>query len=222
MRRFVFVSSLAAAGPSLDGKPVGVAAARPVTAYGRSKRAAEVVLEQFTADFPVSVLRPPAIYGPRDREVFAFFKAVRWGVVPLTADQHSRVSMVHAADCAAACVAALSASTPGLWTGYVEDGDTHTVRELFEIIAAAMGRRVRIWAHIPAPLLWVAALGAEGWARAMSRDVMLTRDKTHELTAPHWVCDSSDTRRVLGWAPRFPFAEGARDAVQWYRESGWL
>ena len=222
LRRFVMVSSLAAAGPSRDGTPISSGSIAPVTHYGRSKAAAEVVAKGASDWLPVTILRPSAIYGPRDREILAFFRAVKWRVLPLTSPLDARLSMVYAADCASACIAALDADVDSGSIWYVEDGDTKTFVELISCIETVLGRRVRLRAPIPGPILWGAALASEVFGAIARRPVMLTRDKLNELRASHWVCSAAATRSAMGWRPSVDFAEGAARTADWYRDAGWL
>jgi nucleoside-diphosphate-sugar epimerase len=111
--RLVFVSSLTAGGPSQNGQPVRPDDPQtPVTHYGVSKRAAEQVLLAQKDALHVTILRPAAIYGPRDREILVFFQALQRGVLPLTSAPSNRVSMISGADCATCCIAALAATAP--------------------------------------------------------------------------------------------------------------
>ena len=113
IRRFVLVSSLAVMGPSTDGRPVsGGASPNPVTHYGRSKAAAEQAAQREVSSLPITIIRPPMIYGPRDREILPFFKSVQLGVLPLTGSPNSLLSAIFATDCAAACIRALDANVP--------------------------------------------------------------------------------------------------------------
>ncbi len=222
IRRFVLVSSLAAAGPSADGAPVSPDAVAPVTHYGQSKAAAEAIAKKASTRVPITILRPPAIYGPRDREILAFFSAVKWGVVPLTSPLDARLSMVYGGDCASACVAALDADVESGSIWYVEDGETNTFEQLMSYIETALGRSVWLRAPIPGPILWGAALATEIFGAVARRPVMLTRDKINELRASHWVCDAAPTRSALGWEPSVTFAHGAARTAEWYRTAGWL
>ncbi|HKJ02338.1 MAG TPA: NAD(P)-dependent oxidoreductase [Longimicrobiales bacterium] len=221
--RFVHVSSLTALGPSGDGRPRPPGAtAEPVTAYGRSKLAAEERVRGAAGDLHTVVVRPPVVHGPRDRETLAFFQAVKLGILPLTGSPRSVLSMVYATDCADACVRALDADVASGSAFDVEDGRPETLETIVGHIEAALGTRVRIRIPIPGPALTLAALATETWGRALGRPVMLTRDKVRELRAPHWVCDGAAARAALGWTPRVTFAEGARRSAAWYREAGWL
>ncbi len=221
--RFVLVSSLTVAGPSKDGSPVSMdARPNPVTDYGRSKLAAEQALLAHREHLPSTVLRPGAIYGPRDTEILAFFKAVKLGVLPLTGSPTQGVSLIYGPDCAAACVKALFAEVPTGSVYCVEDGETLPLSELVKGIEAAMHKRVLLRVPIPRSVLYGAALGSELGGRLLGRAMMLTRDKCNELLAPHWVCDASKTRRALDWAPSVDFKTGARLTAEWYRRHRWL
>jgi nucleoside-diphosphate-sugar epimerase len=223
IERFVLVSSLAVMGPSEDGRPVSSGAApNPVTHYGSSKLAAEQAAQSEADSLPITIIRPPMIYGPRDREILPFFKSVQLGVLPLTGSPSSFLSAIFAADCAAACIKALEAKVPSGSTFFVEDGRLETLGGLVTHIENALGRRA--WLRVPVPrlLMYGAALGSELYGRITGRAVMLTRDKLNELLAPHWVCDSSEAQAALGWRPHVSFDEGTRITGAWYRQNGWL
>ena len=223
IKRFVLVSSLTVVGPSEDGRPVSAnAPPNPVTHYGRSKLAAEQAARVEAHSLPITIIRPPMIYGPRDREILPFFKSVQLGVLPLTGSPNSALSAIYAADCAAACIKALEANVPSGSTYFVEDGGLETLGGLIAHIENALGKRA--WLRVPVPrfLMYGAALGSELYGRVMGRAVMLTRDKLNELLAPHWVCDSAEAQAALGWKPRTSFAEGTRITGAWYRREGWL
>jgi nucleoside-diphosphate-sugar epimerase len=220
--RLIYVSSQSVAGPSVDGAPIPAhAPPNPVTHYARSKLEGERAVLAAKDDLHVTVVRPPLIYGPRDREVLAFFKAVKYGVLAVMGSAETKISVIYGADAAAACVAALEASTPSGRVYYLEDGRTRTFGELVTGVERAVGSRA--WLRFPLPRRVVegAALGSELYGKLTNRAVMLTRDKCQELFG-QWVCDAADTRAELGWQPNTPFEEGAKLTADWYRAEGWL
>jgi 2-alkyl-3-oxoalkanoate reductase len=223
LKRFVLVSSLAALRPSDgSGNPIAEdAEPRPVTDYGRSKLAAERAALAKKDTLPLVVVRPPAIYGPRDREILAFFKSIQMGLLPLLGSTQNKLSMIYGSDCAAACVKALDADLPSGTALHIDDGGVHTMEELIVQAESAMGRRARFRFHLPRKLVETAALGAELYGKATNRAVMLTRDKCNELFE-QWVCDSTRAQKLLGWKPLVSFDEGIRRTVAWYRQAGWL
>jgi nucleoside-diphosphate-sugar epimerase len=223
LKRFVLVSSLAALRPSDgSGNPIAEdAEPRPVTDYGRSKLAAERAAAEKKDAVPLTVLRPPAIYGPRDREILAFFKSIKLGLLPLLGSTKNKLSMIYGSDCAAACVKALDVGLPSGTALHIDDGAVHTMEELIVQAESAMGRRARFRFHLPRRLVETAALGAELYGKATDTAVMLTRDKCNELFE-QWVCDGRRAQSLLDWKPLVSFDEGIRRTVAWYRQAGWL
>jgi nucleoside-diphosphate-sugar epimerase len=221
LRRFVHVSSLEAVGPSEDGNPVPADQENPVTAYGRSKLAAEKVVHAAKDDIAVTILRPSGIYGPRDVEVLELIKPVKRGLFPVVNGGRSKGVWVYATDCAAACLRAIDADVPSGRAYFVDDGygaiDASTMFADFE---RALGKKA-VRASLPTPLFMAVARGAEIFGRVRGKAVMLTREKASMLLQD-WVCSSEATRSDLGWQPKVPWNEGVVKAVAWYRDNGWL
>ncbi len=223
VRRFVLVSSMAAAGPSPDGTRITVGnESGPVTHYGRSKLAAEKVVLARRDEIEVVILRPPAIYGARDQEILAFFKAVKSRVLPTVMSPEATLSMIYGPDCAAACIAAIAADVPTGSIYFVEDGEVHHFGDLVEAIEASLGTRTLIRFPLPRFVLRTAAFASETYGRVSNQAMMLTRDKLNELFAPHWVIDGTAARAELGWEPKVNIREGIQRTGDWYREAGWL
>jgi nucleoside-diphosphate-sugar epimerase len=223
IKRFVFVSSLAAVGPSSDGSPVTLdREPNPVTHYGRSKLRAEQAVIEAKNELPVTVIRPPMIYGPRDNETFAFFQTVARRVLPYLGDGRNTLSVVYVGDCASACVRAIFADVPSGSVYFVEDGKVYVWRDMLAELEEVLERRALVRFAIPFFVLRGAAVASEGYGKLRGKAVMLTRDKINELSAPHWVCDSQKTRTELGWTPQVGWREGAKRATEWYRQEGWL
>ncbi|HUJ27524.1 MAG TPA: NAD-dependent epimerase/dehydratase family protein [Myxococcales bacterium] len=223
LKRFVYVSSLAAIGPSPDGKPVHEdAEPRPVTHYGRSKLEAERAVLAKAAGIPVTVIRPPMIYGPRDRETLAFYTSVKRGVLPMTGDGSNTLSIIYVEDCADAVVRAVDREAPSGRAYFVEDGAVYVWRDALGEIERALGRRAFVRFGMPLGVVKVAAAATQAWGALTNTAQMLTLDKVNELTQQHWVCSGQGARRDLGWTAKVQWAQGVHEAVKWYREAGWL
>jgi len=223
LKRFVYVSSLAAMGPSADGKPISDdAEPHPVTHYGRSKLEGERAVLAAKDRLPVTVLRPPAIYGPRDREMLAFFRSIQNGVLPVLGDGKNTLSLIYGPDCASACVLAATSDAPSGRAYFVEDGEAHVWREALADVERALGRRARLRFGLPLAVVAAAALGSELYGKIANKAVMLTRDKVNELKQSHWVCSGEGARKDLGWTPKTQWKAGVAECVQWYRKEGWL
>jgi nucleoside-diphosphate-sugar epimerase len=222
VKRLVFVSSLTVSGPCRGGRPVtDESAPNPLTHYGRSKLAAERVLLSMKERLSTVILRPGAVYGPRDREILVFFRSVQSGVLPLVARAENRISMVYATDCAAACVRALHADVPSGSIYHVDDGAAHTFSEMKREIERALGRRTWLSFHLPPSLVLGAAWGSELYASLSGRAVIFNRDKCKELFE-EWVCDSARGRAHLDFQPQVDLARGVELTADWYRKAGWL
>ncbi len=217
----LYVSSIAAAGPSPCGIPLKESdPPRPVGPYGLSKlRAEEAVLACKTWQ-RVMVLRPSAIYGPWDTDFLALFRLVRRGILPCIGWRELYLDLCFVADLVRGLLAA--ARSPHGWGEvFFLGGAVHTWRDLGATIARQAGRRVRE-VHIPRALVFAAARGAEWWARLWGRAGILTRANLHERLQPFWLCDSGKARRTFGYAPRVSLSQGVAETWRWYRQAGWL
>lgn len=220
--RFVHVSSLEACGPSKDGSPVPVTQEAPITGYGRSKLAAEKALTAARQGLPITILRPTAIYGPRDVEILDAFKSVKRGVLPLTGDGSAQYTFVYGPDCAKACVKAITADVPTGSIYHISDGGVYTQREMMEDIERALGKRALLRMGMPFGVIKTASVFVEAYGKLANKPVMLTREKANMLAQPYWVCSSKEAEVALGWKAEVAWPEGARLTVGWYRENGWL
>ena len=218
--RFVLVSSLAAGGPAPRGSPLtGREPPQPVTAYGRSKLAAEQVVRR--SGLRWSILRPPIVYGPRDREVLKIFRIARLGVAPVFGDGSQELSAVHAADLAQALIAAGESEATVGGTYNACHPEIFTSGELGRAVGAAMGRSVGT-VRIPALLARALLSVTEASARLTRQATILTTDKAHEFFQPAWTGDPTALTRDSGWRAAYDLRAGLADTYQWYRKAGWL
>lgn len=218
--RFVLVSSMAAAGPAGPGRPhVGSEPPRPVTAYGRSKLAAEQAVT--ASGLPWTVVRPPTVYGPRDREVLKVFRLARWGVAPVFGNGMQELSAIHAADLADALIAAGTSEAALGRTYYACHPEVVTSAGFVRAIAASMGRRVTI-VGVPPSIGRALLLVTEHGARLSGRLTILTADKANEFFQPAWTADPGPLTRDTGWKARHDLRTGLADTYSWYRSAGWL
>jgi 2-alkyl-3-oxoalkanoate reductase len=218
--RFVLVSSMAAGGPAPPGRPLtGVEPARPVTAYGRSKLAAEAAVTAGT--IPWVIVRPPTVYGPRDREVLKVFRVARLGAAPVFGDGSQQLSAVHGADLANALVAAGTADSTVGKVYYACHPEIATSAEFVRAVASAMGRRVSLL-PIPAPVGRALLALTEVAARVAGQTTILTRDKANEFFQEAWTGDPGPLGRDSGWHAAYDLKSGLADTYRWYRNAGWL
>ena len=224
LRRFVYVSSLAAHGPSEDGRPRPPdSAATPITAYGRSKLRAEEMVRSWAGDSrAAAIIRPSIIYGPRDRQLLPFFHLARWRLAPLLGGGTNAVSCVYVEDAARAAVLAATAGDDAPSATYaLDDGAVYTWRDLLAAVEQAVGKKAL---RLPSPpwAFAAAALVTELYGRLRRQAVSFTRDKVLEMRQRYWVCSHDEISRDLGWEPQVRLNEGAALTAAWYRQHGWL
>ena len=222
LRRFVLVSSQAAGGPSREGQPVtGDDPARPVSAYGRSKRAGEERALERAGVLPVTVLRPPVIFGPRDRMLRALFRAVGRGRAVVWGDGSNRFNVVHAPDVAGAVRLAIETAHPSGSVLYTSDDREFTWLSFLQALGPVAGREVRLH-RLPPAVFAAAALLTSAASLATGRPPLLPMDKLCELREPAWLCSSAKTRDLLGWAPATSVEAALEATYSWYQRRGLL
>jgi nucleoside-diphosphate-sugar epimerase len=199
---FVSLSSLAAREPHLS-------------AYAASKLAGEAALARVAGAMPVTILRPPAVYGPGDREMLPLLLLMMRGIAPVLGPSHARFSMLYIDDLASAVEQSLLAGERGRGVFELHDGRVggYTWDAVVEAASGVRGKPVRTFV-LPRHLLHSLALVSRRWGRLTRRAPMLTPGKVRELTHPSWVCDNTEVSRALGWTPRIEFAEGLRRTLE--------
>jgi nucleoside-diphosphate-sugar epimerase len=218
--RFVLVSSMAAGGPAKRGQPrMGDEPGNPVTQYGKSKLEGEAVVR--AANVPWTIIRPPMVYGPRDREVLKVFKLARSGVAPVFGDGSQELSAIYGPDLARALIAAAQSLGTVGGVYYACHPEIFQSGELVRRVGTALGKQVRV---ISLPD-WLArgALSLTGLAaRIAGQATILTPDKANEFLQPAWTGDPGPLIAESGWQPEFDLARGLSATATWYREAGWL
>jgi nucleoside-diphosphate-sugar epimerase len=215
-KKMVFISSLAAAGPaaSLADTITEQQEPRPVTAYGKSKLLAEKELSKL--NISLVSLRPTAVYGPGDKDIFIMLKTVSRGLDPYMGKINQQLSFVHAADVATVAVQSLFADAEGVYN--ITDGNKYDRYEFADITKRILNKKALRF-HIPMPLIKVLAYFLETTNSWMNKPAVINREKLHELAATNWYCDISKAREDLNFKPKFSLTNGLQDSIDWYKKN---
>jgi nucleoside-diphosphate-sugar epimerase len=220
--RFVHVSSLAAAGPSAaDRSLIESDEPHPVSLYGRSKLAGERAVRQSPLYARTVIVRPPVVYGPRDRDVYQMIRAVARGWMVQIGATQRRFSYIYVGDLVDGLIAAADHPSAGGQLFYMASAAPIAWDEFGNVAARLMRHRLRT-VVIPERAAYLLGLCAEWWARLNGRPGILSRDKVLEACCAGWVCDPGRARRELGFCASTGLEEGLRSTLDWYKEAGWL
>lgn len=211
-------SSISAAGPVKGRHTINETdTPRPVSVYGKSKLAAEKLVEKSALEF--AVVRPPPVYGPRDSGIFSLFRLVSMGIAPHVASPDQKLSIVHVSDLVRGIRSIAETDARGVF--YMTDGEPHTWFDIIGAIAKAVGRSPRFLAVSPGV--------AEALAKVerfrglvMGDKPKLTPDRLIELSQNDWTCSDLRARLELDYEPSIALAPGMFSTVEWYRAARWL
>ncbi len=221
IHRFIYLSSQAAMGPSSANAPLTEDVAQnPVSVYGRSKSLAEKSMQSFRDALPMTVIRPPSVYGPRDTDVFAFFRMLKRGIAPVLSDRHL-VSVLYVKNLVHGICLAIERPMGSFRSYFFTDGGERTWGGLLDLMAQAMGRkalRVRVPFFAAA-----AAAGISELLGALSgKPALLSTDKLAEMRSEFHVVSDERARAELGYRPPFSTEQAIAETVSWYKAEGWL
>jgi nucleoside-diphosphate-sugar epimerase len=230
LKRFIYVSSMAAAGPapSLDQPRTESDVASPVSQYGESKLQGELEVLRFKDRFPVSIVRPPLVYGPRDKDIFSVIQVVSRRIMPMirgsTRDGSKYYSLIHVRDLCRGIVLAAEATPERVPSGevfYLTDGGIYTYRELLLAMARSLNVRA-IQVSVPQMVVKALAQALSAASQVTGKPTALNRDKLKELLPDYWVCSTQKAKDMLGFQPQLNLSSGMADAIRWYKKQKWL
>jgi len=220
IKKFVFISSLAALGPSANGEPVKEDdIPRPLTWYGKSKLLAEKYLREIN-NLPLIGLRPTAVYGPREKDLLLLVKSVSKGIEVYIGSGEQKLSFVFVKDLAAIAIKSLSSKIIGEFYN-ISDGRVYNRYAFADAAKKATGRKT-IRLQLPLGLIKTIAAGMDTLYSKSSNTPVLNKDKVKELTATDWSCSITKSQQDLDFLPLYDLERGMAETVQWYKENKWM
>ncbi len=222
LQKFIYLSSQAAAGPCRNGdKKKESDLCEPVSAYGRSKRRGEELALAFARQVPLLILRPCAVYGPRERDIYTFFKLLSRRIKPCLSGEDQHMSLCYVEDIVQAILLAARSQESGGEIFFISDGQDYSMEEIGDIFAQVMGVNA-FSVRIPEWKMMSVASFSEYFSKLSGKPPLLSKGKVEEILRRNWVCDITKAKRNLGFEPRTPLKQGAQLTYQWYKKEKWL
>ncbi len=222
LKKVVFVSSLAAAGPAQSKQPLTENdTARPISNYGKSKLRAEEAVLNYTNDIPISIVRPPSVFGPRDKDMFNIFKFTKHGWRIILSGRSRFASVIYVKDLVRGLILVAEKEHASGELYYLCNNESYSWDSFGGEVAKAMGKHTRT-VVIPLALAFLVSCGFEFYSKLFRKAGLFNLDKYKELKAAHWICDNAKAQNDLGFQIKYGLQEALQETADWYFANGWL
>ena len=222
IKKFCFISSLTAVGPSTTGIPLAETAhSHPITTYGKSKLEAEHLCKRFMDRIPIVIIRPPAVFGPRDTDILEMFKLVSHGFRPIIGSSEKTLSLIYAPDLAKGIIKATMDDRTSGEIYNISDPTIFTFSSLIDYLATFVDKRT-IQIRLPKGLLYSMAGIAQFVSILAKKPAVLNIEKARDLLQKHWVCDPRKIYEHIGFQTETTIYDGIKKTFRWYKETDWL
>jgi dihydroflavonol-4-reductase len=221
-KKILYLSTLAASGPSSDKKPIKEDdKPRPINPYGKSKLLGEREALNFKNDFPLIILRVGAVYGPRDKDFLPYLKFIKKGILPSLASRQRWLSLCYVKDLIQAFDLCLQKNIESGEIFNIADPQPYAWDEFGREAGKVLGKKL-FTVKVPLLLLYPIALISEGAARLRKKTSVLDRRRLKEMKQPAWVADTKKAENLLAYSPTTCLRDGLQETLTWYINQGWL
>lgn len=222
IKKMVILSSLAAAGPSF-GRPISEHdPLQPVSMYGISKKRMEEMIHRVAPkEMSVTILRPPAVYGPREDQIYTLFKMMNYGIAPIVGDgNHPELSIVYVEDVIRGIMKAAGQTTPGVHTYFISGEEIANWNRIRDIVTTVLGKK-NIALRLNSTLVKKIAGAIETTASFFGTYPVINREKANEMIL-EWTCSTQKASDEIGYTPEVSLEEGISRTLRWYKQHKWL
>lgn len=224
LKRFLFVSSQTVCGPSpsLENPIVETVECKPITSYGKSKLAAEQEVLKFRGKLPFTIVRAPAVYGPRDTAIFSVFKAVKMGLGTIVGFNEKYVSLIHSDDLSRGIIEAAESDNTKDQIYFVSSEKLYTWPYLISTMKEKMGKKFVITLRLPHPVVLTVAGISEFFGKFSSKPPVFNYEKGIDFIQTYWTCSTKKAMNDFGYSQKMSVEDGMADTIKWYKENKWL
>lgn len=222
VKKLVILSSLAAAGPSFNRPLTEDDPLMPISMYGESKKKMEEMIHSIAQkDDIITILRPPAVFGPREDQIYSFFKICARGVCPIVGNGVSNpISMIYVDDVVQGLLLGAKQSKKGVHTYFLSSEDIYTWNEIREAVSGALGKSL-FPIYIKPGLVKGLGTMMESLGSLFGQYPVMNRDKSKEMTH-EWTCSVEKIKKELSFKQNVPLKEGISKTIAWYKKHNWI
>lgn len=222
VKKMVVLSSLAACGPSSGTPKKEDDPMQPVSMYGQSKKKMEKLIHELAGpEMSVTIIRPPAVYGPREDQIYTLFKMMSNGFAPIVGDGESpRLSIIYSADLIRGILQASEQDRPGVHTYFISGQNDVNWNQIRDITATALNKKIRSISINPNLVKKIAGI-VETSASFFGSYPVINREKANEMVL-EWTCTHEKAHKELGYTPEYTLEEGISRTLRWYKQQNWL
>lgn len=224
LKKFIFVSSQTAAGPakSLDKPVTEDDAYNPLSPYARSKKAAEEYVMSKSSQYPVTIVRPSAVYGPRDPAILEIFQMVNKGLATLIGFKPHYINLIHSTDLVRGIVDMMESDRTNGKIYFLASEEFYTWDNIMDILKKYMGKKFIIKIKIPHFLVLMIGAISGFFGKFSSKPPIFYYEKALEFVQEYWICSIEKAKKDINFKTTIPIEYGLKETIEWYRANKWL
>ncbi len=220
VKQFIYISSLAAFGPTEFDIPVDeISKPRPISHYGKSKLLAEKLVKK--SGFPFTIIRPPAVFGPFDTDIYTYFKMVKNRFVLNAGDVQRLYSLIYVKDLGRFILSTILNKNAINQEFFISFKDFYKIGDIVRAIENACNKR-SLKINLPQFFTNVIGIPMQIVYAFSNVPPLLNLDKLKEVSAKNWICSGEKARLVLNFNLEYEFFEAIEETFKWYRENNYL
>jgi len=222
LKKFIFVSSLAATGPAVDSKFVDEnTIPHPITSYGISKLKAEQEVINYKDKLKVTIIAPPAVFGPRDTEILVYFKTFGGGLNSVIGFDDKYLSLIYVEDLVTALILAAENDKANSQKFFVSMDKAYNWDEIGDVTSKILNKKA-LKVRLPHSLVFTVGYFAEFFSKFSKNAATLNMEKCKDITQLRWTCSNEKIKSELGFNADYTLESGFRKTIEWYKEMKWI
>lgn len=224
IKRFLFVSSQTVVGPAKSlSEPVDETTPRkPLTSYGKSKKEAEDVVLSYKGKIPYTIVRAPAVYGPRDTAIYDIFRTVKMGLGTMVGFRDKYISLIHSEDLSRGIIEAAEIEKTKDEIYFISSEEFYTWKQLIDIIAKKMNKKFIIKIRLPHFVVLTVAAISEFLGKFSDKPPVFNYEKGIDFIQDFWICSTEKAKRDFGYRQMINIEDGMKITIDWYKQNKWL